>query len=166
MVVEFDQLDRSSRVWIYQSEHLLTDTQVEKIKVELNDFLEQWTSHNAKLYTSGAVYYNRFLVIFVDERFIGAGGCSIDKSVHFIEMLEKKYEVSLLGRTQVAFISDKENFVPTDILTADLSSLGILLEKGEISEETLVFDNLVKSKTEFETQWIKPLGHSWHKRFV
>jgi len=166
MVVEFDQLDRSSRVWIYQSEHLLTDTQVEKIKVELNDFLEQWTSHNAKLYTSGAVYYNRFLVIFVDERFIGAGGCSIDKSVHFIEMLEKKYEVSLLGRTQVAFISDKENFVPTDIFTANLSSLGILSEKGEISGETLVFDNLVKSKAEFQAQWIKPLGHSWHKRFV
>jgi len=41
-----------------------------------------------------------------------------------------------------------------------------LYKSGEINNETLVFDNLVKTKGDFDKHWVKPLGESWHKRMV
>ncbi len=166
MLVDFDQLDHDSKVWIYQSDRLISPQQVKLINEDLFNFLDHWTAHNVQLPTFGKVYYDRFVVLFADDRRTGTSGCSIDKSIHFIENLEQKYGISLLGRTKVAYINDSSNFSESDIRIADLNQLNTLQETGQINYQTRIFDNLVKTKGEFLTQWIKPLEHSWHKRFV
>ncbi|MFZ1749015.1 MAG: hypothetical protein WAU01_02435 [Saprospiraceae bacterium] len=165
MLIPYEKLDAQSRVWIYQASDILTSDQVLGIKTELNEFLEDWTAHNAQLFTFGDVYYDRFLVIFADERFTGASGCSIDKSVHFIENIEKKYGISLLGRMQVAYLDGLKSDAKS-IMTSPLNDLQGLFADGVINSQTLVFDNLVKTKADFESKWTKPLQESWHKRFV
>ena len=110
-----------------------------------------------------------FIAIFVDERFAGASGCSIDKSVHFIGMLEKKYDISLMERTYVAYMQKAEDSEGEDIskiFTLPLSELKASYDDGNVNDETFVFDNLVKTKGEFLKRWVVPLGESWHKRFV
>jgi hypothetical protein len=165
MLAPYDHLDPSSRVWIYQAAQLLTETQVEAIRAELTNFLDQWTAHNRQLYTWGDVMYRRFVVIMADERYAGASGCSIDKSVHFIEHLEKKHHLSLLSRTGVAYLTH-EGPAGDDIKTCELDDLRRLAGEGVINNDTLVFDNLVKTKEDFDTRWRKPLAESWHRKFV
>ncbi|MBC7884879.1 MAG: ABC transporter ATPase [Saprospiraceae bacterium] len=169
MIVDIKILDDSSKVWIYQSKSLLTDDEVDCIRDDLNAFLENWTSHNARLYTYGDIFHHRFIVLFVDERFAGTSGCSIDKSVHFIEALERKYNLSLTERTEVAYFektgkpeSEEANIIKL-VLLHDLKDA---YEKGLINENTMVFNNLVKTKEEFLSKWANPLGKSWHMRFV
>jgi hypothetical protein len=166
MFVPFEQLDETSRVWIYQSASKLTEQQAEAINVDLYTFLQEWTAHNEMLHTNGKVYYNQFVVIFVDERFSGASGCSIDKSIHYIEHLEKKYDISLSERKKVAFLDDSNPNNGSVIKLSELSHLNTLVESGEINEDTMFFDNLVKTKYDFEKHWLKPFKNSWHKRFI
>lgn len=169
MILDLIALDHSSKVWVYQAKDALTDEQTEGIREDLYAFLQQWTSHNNRLFTYGNVFHYQFIAIFVDERYAGASGCSIDKSVHFIEALEQKYNISLMERTQVAFMEkeiDEDGEDISKIYTIELNDLGKAYHDGVIHDQTFVFDNLVKTKGDFLQRWVLPFGESWQKKFV
>ena len=160
MKVEIQKMSPDSRVWVYQSNVAFTDEMVVSVKAKLTRFVEQWSAHHQPLAAHGDVLYNRFIVLMVDERLNQASGCSIDASVSFIRSVEKEFDVDLFDRMVFSF---KKNgaviSVPKDQFTK-------LYQEGIIQDDTLVFDNLVSKKKDLDTNWIKPLKESWHKRFV
>ena len=103
MNVLFERLSDSARVWIYPSNRKLSDQEVEEILILFENFLGQWTAHNKKLLASVKIPYNRFIVIGLDEDFQSPSGCSIDSSVHFIQDIEKTYNIVLLDKMNVTF---------------------------------------------------------------
>jgi hypothetical protein len=169
MILDLIALENGSRVWVYQCDQRLNEEQVEGIRNDLWQFLDQWTSHNSRLYTYGNVFHELFLVFFVDERYAGASGCSIDKSVHFVEDLEKKYGVNFFGRTDVAYMEKAEDEEGEDISAihiCKLDDLKSLYSNGKINDHTFVFDNLVQTKGDFLKRWVLPLNESWHRRYL
>ena len=52
------------------------------------------------------------------------------------------------------------------IETCSMQEFQELANSGVINEQTLVFNNLVNTKKEFESNWLIPLGKSWHKRML
>ncbi len=153
-------LPSDSRVWIYQSNRILNPSERDKIQQYLNQFTVQWTSHSQALKANAMVVHDCFLVLMVDESQAGASGCSIDKSVHFMQQIGQEFELDLFDRMSFAFQKDQKiEVVPKDTFVA-------LYTQGIIDDNTLVFNNLVKNKKEFETQWLVPLKDSWHKNFV
>ncbi|MDX1409807.1 MAG: hypothetical protein R3330_16775, partial [Saprospiraceae bacterium] len=147
----------SSRIWIYQTDRVLSQSEIESLKQDMGKFAVVWTSHNRALKAYGDVLHGRFLVLMVDESQAGASGCSIDKSVHFMQSMEEKYGLSLFDRRQFAYWDDNE------VKSVSIDELKGLYDAGEITGDTLVFDNLVKTKEEMENSWLKPLESSWHK---
>jgi len=162
MLIPFQDLDPTSKVWIFQAENVLDESQEAQIKELLFEFLHEWTAHNVQLYTSGDILHHRFIVIMVDERYQGASGCSLDKMTHFIQYLEHKFGITLLERTTVAYESSSSG----DITTIPLHQLVDIAKTGTIHEETIVYNNLVKTKEEFEQGWRTEIKNSWHKRFI
>lgn len=161
MFVPFSKLSDTSKVWIYQASRTLDEAECAAIREELVQFVEAWTAHQMSLHAYGDIYHNRFLVLMADESDHAASGCSIDRSVHFLQDLEQRYRVSLFDRTDVAWTG------PDGIIyTAPLGNLKAMVEEHTIDEGTLVFDNLVSTKKQFETAWMKPLSMSWHHRFI
>ena len=155
-----ETLPETTRVWIYQAQTPFSEELTGEIKRHVRQFATQWTSHNRALRSMGAVYHNQFIVLMVDESQAGASGCSIDKSVHFIQALEGEFGVNLFDRMTFTYkIGDEIHTAPRDKFAA-------LYAEGVINDKTLVFDNLVKTKGDFDSNWIKPLGESWHKRMV
>ncbi|PCJ86026.1 MAG: ABC transporter ATPase [Flavobacteriales bacterium] len=143
-----------SRVWIYQSNREFSDAEVNEINQKANEFVANWGSHGKELQAAIEVFHNRFVVVFVDEQHTSASGCSIDKSVHFMQQMEKDYGINLFDRMQVAYVDDEE------IKTSHLNELKALsFEEG--LGETPIFNNLVATKAEFETNWEVPLKDSW-----
>jgi len=45
MYVSFDQLPDDSRIWIFQSDRLLSEEEIESINPILNFFISDWTAH-------------------------------------------------------------------------------------------------------------------------
>ena len=155
-----DSYHSQSRIWLYLSDRPLTDMEVNDINLALKHFAKEWTAHGANLKAHGEILYNRFIVLMVDESDAGASGCSIDKSVHFIQMLERKYNVSLFNRMLVAYQENNE------VKVVDANKAKQLIENGEWSEDTRVFNTLVQTKDEFDNHFVIPLKESWLSRFL
>ena len=150
----------ASRVWIYQSNKPFGDDEVDRVNAYIERFAREWTSHNLQLKATGGLMHRHFIVLVVDETRAGASGCSIDKSVRFIQFLEQEFGQNLFDRLTFAYLQDKEVRL---IRQADLKEA---YEKGEITDQTLFFNNLVKTKKEYLDGWLVPLGESWHKRMI
>ncbi|MBK8877661.1 MAG: hypothetical protein IPN74_03660 [Haliscomenobacter sp.] len=85
-----------SRVWIYQSNRPFSEAEEQELAAELKEFTRQWVSHNQRLKAAGTILYHRFIALMVDENQVGAGGCSIDRSVAFLKQVQATTGCGLL----------------------------------------------------------------------
>ena len=153
-------LPATARVWIYQANRPFRETDLPQIKKHVDGFVKNWTSHNRQLAAYGEVLHRQFIVLMVDENTAGASGCSIDKSVHFMQKLGEAYGVDLFDRMTFTWMENG------GVRSAKNDEFARLYASGKITDETLVFDNLVKTKGDMDGKWLKPLKESWHRRFV
>ncbi|QTE22316.1 ABC transporter ATPase [Polaribacter cellanae] len=160
MFTEYKNLPDNSRVWIYQSDREFTADEIAVISEKAKDFINQWTRHGDDLKGSFTIKYNQFLVLAVDESFNNVSGCSIDSSVRFIQELEKELKVDLMNKMNVTF-KDNEH-----VNLVRLSDFQQFAKEKKITSETIVFNNMVNSKEDFENNWEVPAKESWHKRFL
>ena len=144
MFTAYKNLPNNSRVWIYQSDRGFTDIEVELISTKAIDFINQWTRHGDDLKGSFTIKYNQFLVLAVDESFNNVSGCSIDSSVRFIQGLEKELELDLMNKLNVSF-KDNDN-----VNLVKLSDFQKFAKEQKITSETIVFNNMVDTKADFE----------------
>ena len=96
----------------------------------------------------------------VDEEKAEASGCSIDKSFQFIKDLSDTYDLALLDRMNVAY---RDN---NDIGICRIDEFEGLLQRGEVNEDTIVFNNLVDTKKDFDSKWEVLLKDSWHRKLM
>ena len=160
MLVPFSELPEQARVWIYPSSRVFSADEKTLIASKLDTFLSQWAAHGAPLKTAFDLPYNRFIVIGLDEEIQGASGCSIDASVRFIQELEQAFDLTLLDKMNVCYRVDGQ------IVYTPLKAFRKLAKTSEINQDTIVFNNLVVNKGEYETLWETPAYNSWHSRFV
>ncbi|MFX0558396.1 ABC transporter ATPase [Maribacter sp. CXY002] len=159
MLVDFKGLPDSSRIWIYQASRSFTEEEIVEIKSEMDTFIQNWTAHGQDLKSGYEIRYNRFLIIGLDQSAQSATGCSIDSSVHFIQELEKKYNVGLLDKMNVSYKQGEY------IAYKNLIDFKTMAKQKAISKNTIVFNNLVATKGEYEEHWEVPASESWHSRF-
>ena len=159
MYVPFETLPEESRIWIYQSNRKFSETEIAEIEKDLVEFLNNWSAHGSALEASYQIKYNRFIIIAINQEVHPATGCSIDASVSFIQNLEKKYEVDLLDKMNVAF---KQGEFITYKTLLDFKKLA---KEKAVSENTIVFNNLVNTIQEWNESWEVPAAESWHSRF-
>ena len=155
MVQTENNLPDSSRVWVYQSNRAFTQEELVELKNELDQFGASWEAHGTKLNSAIEIYYNQFIVIFVDESGQEATGCSIDKSVVLVKMIEY-HPNALLDRMNLTYKTDD---AVENIRMADFQKLA---QKGQIQNTVTVFNNLVISKAEFISKWEVEAKDSWH----
>lgn len=160
MLVDFESLPGEARIWIYQCNRTFTEDETAELRIRISAFLEEWTAHGSQLKAGFTMPYNRFIIIGLDQSASSASGCSIDASVHFIQSLEKTYEVDLLDRMNVSFKQGKF------VAYKDLKEFKKMVKNKAVSPKTIVFNNLVNTKQEFEEFWEVPMTESWHKRFL
>ena len=160
MFTEYKNLPNNSRVWIYQSDREFTKNEIEFISAKAVDFINQWTRHGDDLKGSFTIKYNQFLVLAVDESFNNVSGCSIDSSVRFVKELENELKLDLMNKLNITF-KDNEN-----INLVKLADFQKFAKEQKITPETIVFNNMVSTKADFENNWEIPAKESWHKRFL
>ena len=160
MLVSFDKLPLSSRVWIYSSNRKFVQKEIISIRKDLEDFLSNWTSHNQNLETSFELRYDRFIIIAVNQEINNASGCSIDNCVRFIKKIENKYEVDLLDKMNVFYKQDKH------LYHKKLNEFIRMYKNNSVSLKTVVFNNLVNTVGEYKVKWEVPAKESWHNRFM
>lgn len=160
-MVAYQDLPANSRVWIYQSNRLLTLEESEQARRQLRQFVVQWQSHGKPVRAWAEVIHQLFLVLMVDESYEAPSGCSIDASVSVVKALGEAFEVDWFDRMVFAYqTADQQvHIAPREQFVA-------LYAQGTINDETKVFNNLVSTKAALEQQWRVPLAESWHANMV
>lgn len=158
MFVEFDKMPDTSRIWIYQSNREFSSEEENVIKRNTKKFIDNWTRHGDDLKGSFTMVYNRFVVIAVDENFANVSGCSIDASVRFIQQIQSELNIDLLNKLHIAFKTND------DVNSVSLNDFRSFIASDKITQDTIVFNNLVNTKADFESKWEVPAKESWHQR--
>ncbi|MEM5566147.1 ABC transporter ATPase [Psychroserpens sp. AS72] len=160
MLVDFNTLPEESRVWIYQANRSFSDEELSEIKEKLDIFIENWTAHGSDLQSGYTIEYKRFIVIALNQNLNNATGCSIDASVHFIQQLEKDYNVDLMDKMNVSYKQGEY------VAHKTLIDFRKMAKDKAVSKNTIVFNNMVNNIAEFKENWEVPASESWHSRFL
>lgn len=151
----------NSRVWVYTADRHLTPDEAAFAQKNLDAFCQQWTAHNNALKARAEVFENQFIVLMVDETQAGASGCSIDKSVHFLEQLGTEIGADFFERMRFAWVDGAGK-----LRFASRPEFAQLVQAGTIQADTPVADTLVQTRAQLAENWLKPFAQSWHKRLV
>jgi hypothetical protein len=153
-------LPAHARVWVYKSARPFNAAQRAIIVERGEAFVRSWAAHGTALLAAVDVLHDRFMVLAVDERLAAASGCSIDTSVRFVQDIERELGLSLTDRMVVIYEKDGA------IKHCRVPEIGQLLKSGELTADTLVFDDLVATKGDLDARFRVPLGQSWMARYL
>ena len=155
-----DSMPAHARVWVYKAARDLSQAEQRMIRDHGASFTDSWAAHGAALDACVDVLHDRFVVVAVDEEQVEASGCSIDKSVGFIKQLEYDLNLMLTDRMVVVHEGDGE------VTSCRLQELPDLLKEGEITADTIVFDDLVATVGDLRSRFRVALRDSWMQRFL
>lgn len=155
--MQISALPDHSRVWIFQSDRILTAQEEKFIQDELNQFIPHWAAHGQDLYGAFEVRSNLFIVIAVDEHKAPASGCSIDALTRVIKDLGARHKVDFFNR--LCLTVERE---PGHIDLISMEGFKREIIDGKINMDTIVFNNLVANKGELDDKWRTEAKNSWH----
>lgn len=160
--MKLKDLKPSARIWIYQSNRKLTEQECSNINSAGQSFVENWSAHGSSLQAAIEVLHEYFVVVAVDEQVANATGCSIDKSVHFIQDIGTQCNVDFFNRLNVVVELEDSN----ELKLFSISELEEALKKGNVSKDAKTFDNTMSTLGELFSKWETPLRNSWVARQV
>ena len=98
MWVNFDELPLQSRVWVFQSNRMMSPDEQSSIDDAVKHFVQKWSTHGVQMLASHILFHNCFVVIAADEQKQAASGCSIDSFTALFKAFGTQYNLSFFDR--------------------------------------------------------------------
>lgn len=143
----FEGFSDESKVWLYQADRALSETEMKELESELLAYTGNWDSHGSLLVATAKVVNPYFAMIVVDQTKVGLCGGSVDSSTRFMKELGAKLNVNFFNRMNVTI---EENGTPKQIHFSELKD----------HAENLVYDSLVTSLADLRKGWPRPIKES------
>ena len=151
-------ISEDAKVWIYPASRKFYEQEVEGLEKKIQGFLKHWSQNDSPIESSYTLKYNRFIIIFTDPN-ASLDKEAIDKMVAFVLQLQKDYDLELLDKMNACFKQGPH------VQYKSLLDFKKLIKDKAVNKNTLVFDNLISSKYEFDHFWEVPACESWYKNF-
>ena len=156
MRIEFSSLPADARLWIFAAERPLADAEQQSLLAVVDAFIDQWKAHGQPLAAARELRYRQFLLVGVDESQEGASGCSIDNMTRTLATLERELGVELLNHMPVLYRT------PQGVAREPRPAFGSRVRAGEVTPDTIVFNNTVTRVGDLADKWEVPARASWH----
>lgn len=155
MIVNYQNLSDEANVYIYPSSRKFYPKEMDGLNEKIKEFIANWTTYS----TTFKVKYQRFLIFFIEDN-IEITTEMLDALAKFILQLEADYSIILLDKINVCFKQGEH------VQYQEMKRFRDLIKKKSVSKKTIVFDNLVRTKIEFEKNWEIPISDSWLSHLV
>jgi len=160
MFVDYSSITEEAKVWVYPSSRKFYTNEIEGLEKKIKTFLENWKSDDENFKTSYQFLYNRFIVLFAEDQNSVLTNSDVDASVSFILGLQQEYEVELLDKMNACF--KQGEFVQYK----ELKDFKKLIKNKAITAKSIIFDNLITTKVDFDNNWEIPIEESWYNRYL
>ncbi len=105
--LNFEQnLSPDSRIWFYQTNRELNESEIQSLSIELKEFMKTWAAHGSGLYGDFTFFNPFLLIVAVDDSKVPPSGCSIDAFVRFLTSLGAKYNIDFFVRMKTVALVD------------------------------------------------------------
>lgn len=154
MLKTIESLSEDSRVFIYPGSRKFYPKELPVIREKLDEFCESFEG----IEMSYDIKYDRFLVFIVADK----TPLSLDQQnilVDFIQGLEKEFSVVLLDKVNVCFKQGEY------VQLKEVTDFKKLIKNKGVSRNTIVFDLLINTKSEYEQFFEVPAKESWVSHF-
>ena len=154
MLVEFDSLPETSKIYIYPGSRKL-------YKEELPIVLQKLKQLADDLPTSDLFFdikYDRFILVFVSD----LTPLTLDQNdflSSFIISLEKELNIGFMDKINVCF---KQGIY---VQLKEIADFKKLIKNRGVSKKTIILDNFINTKSEYENNWESPAEYSWVSHF-
>lgn len=160
MLTEYSKITDDAKVWVYPSSRKFYPNEIAEVEEKIKLFIESWKPEDENFKASYQFLYNRFIVLFADDETSNLTSADIDASVSFILNLQEEYKIELLDKMNACF--KQGEFVQYK----DLKEFKKLLKNRALTAKSIIFDNLITTKVDFENNWEIPLEDSWYNRYL
>jgi hypothetical protein len=158
-LIPISELPDSSRLWIFAADKPIASPSVTEFLTRLDGIVDNWQAHGKNLAAGRDLRYDQFLFIAADENVEQPSGCSIDTLTREIATLGQAFGVNFLTGGLVPYRAGDE------VRTPDRATFKKLVEAGEITPETTVYNNSLTALQELrEGKWEAPARKSWHAK--
>jgi len=150
MLTDINSLSNSSKVFIYPSSRKFYKDEFRVIYSKVEEFL----NHFNGIDTYFEIKYSRFIVVIVSDK----TPLDIEKNdllVNFIQSLESEFKITLLDKVNICFKQGEY------VQLKEIPEFKKLIKNRGVSKKTIVFDNLINNKEEYEKSWEIPAENSW-----
>ncbi len=150
MLIDYKTLAKTSKVFIYPSNRKFYEDEIPVLNKKIEYFLLDFKGIDSYF----EIKYRRFIAIIISDR----TPLSLDQNddlVNFIQALEKEYKIHLIDKINVCF--KQGDYVQLK----EIPDFKKLVKNKGVSKKTIVFDNLIHSKEEYENNWEIPAENSW-----
>lgn len=150
-----------ARIWIFQSDRFLNARECDMINKTMHDFIPTWASHGNDLYGGFALEESLFLVVGVDEAKSPASGCSIDSLTRVVKDLGANLNINFFNRLAISYENEQGK-----IEIVSMTDFKRMITENKVNQNTIVFNNLVNTRAEFDSKWRTSVQNSWHSNLL
>lgn len=154
MIVDYKDLPETSKIYIYPASRKLYPKEVPLVIEKMKTFLENIPDNDLFF----EIKYDRFLLIFVSDRTPLSPEQNEDL-VSLILSMENELGIGLLDKVNVCFKQGEY------VQLKEISDFKKLIKNKGVSKKTIVFDNLINTKNEYDCCWEVPANISWISHF-
>ena len=154
MLVDYNTLPDTSRIYIYPSSRKFYANEFSIIEDKIKNFLEKFN----EIKISYEIRYGRFIILVISDK-TPLSMDQNDELIAFIFSLEKEFDLSLMDKVNVCFKQGEY------VQLKEILDFKKLIKNKGVSKKTIVFDNLIINKIEFENCWETAAGESWISHF-
>ena len=155
MISDYNGLPDHSKVWIFPSQKKIYANEIEAIEKKITDFILEWEEKNQGLEAAFTIKYNRFIILFADtETTISTE--TTNQLISFIIQLQSELETELMDKMNACFKQGQY------VQYKDLKDFKKLIKDKGVNKKTIVFDNTISTKLEFDEYWEIPASESWY----
>ena len=154
MLVDYKNLPETSKIYIYPSSRKLYPKEVPMISKRIELFLQNFESNQLFF----EIKYDRFLIILVSDM-TPLNVEQNDVLVEFIVAIEKELGINLVDKVNVCFKQGQY------VQLKEVPDFKKLIKNKGVSKRTIVFNNLINTKNEYDCCWEIAARESWISHF-
>jgi len=155
MISDYSSLPDDAKVWVFPSQKKLYANEIESIEKKMSAFILEWESKNEDLQAAFTIKYNRFIVLFAETETTISTKTTNDV-ISFIIQLQLELETELMDKMNACFKQGQY------VQYKDLKDFKKLIKDKGVNKNTIVFDNTIATKLEFDEYWEVPASESWY----
>lgn len=155
MLINYQNLSEQAKVFLYPSSRKFYANELEELEVKIKNFLNNWTEFSVTY----KIEYNRFLLFFITEDALITTEL-LDKLAQFVMQLEQEHKLTLLDKVNVCFKQGEY------VQYQEMKRFRELIKSKSVSKKTIVFNNFIQTKYEYENDWEVNITESWLSHLI